>query len=150
MRKISIAGVCLALAFSAAACGSDDNSDSSGSSSSSGSTGAAGTAGAYGGNSDTDATAESSAGAGAGDTVTIKMESIQFSPKSMTAKVGQTVKWENEDTVDHNVTADKGEDFKSKDFGQGGTYAYKLDEAGTIEYECTLHPGMVGTIKVTE
>jgi plastocyanin len=78
------------------------------------------------------------------------MKNIQFVPKSVTAKVGQTVKWTNNDSVDHNVTATSGETFKSKTFGQGGTYSYKLDKAGTIKYVCTIHPGMDGTIVVTK
>jgi len=84
------------------------------------------------------------------DSVAISMKDIQFSPKQVKAKAGQTVTWTNDESVTHNVTATKGEDFKSKDFGQGGTYSYKLDKAGTIAYVCTIHPGMEGTITVTE
>jgi plastocyanin len=82
--------------------------------------------------------------------VPVTMLNIQFNPKSVTAKVGQTVKWTNQDSVDHNVTATSGETFKSKNFGKGGTYVYKLDKAGTIQYVCTIHPGMTGTIVVTK
>lgn len=89
-------------------------------------------------------------GAAASGTVAIKMQSIQFSPKSVTAKVGQTVKWTNDDSVAHNVTAKSGETFKSSTFGPGGTYSYKLDKAGTITYVCTIHPGMEGTITVVK
>jgi plastocyanin len=52
--------------------------------------------------------------------------------------------------VDHNVTATRGESFKSKAFGKGRTFSYKLDKAGTISYTCTLHPGMNGKIVVTQ
>jgi plastocyanin len=76
------------------------------------------------------------------------MKNIQFVPKSVTVKPGQTIKWENLDTVDHDVKADSGADFASDTFGKGGTYEYTADQAGKIEYECTLHPGMVGTIEV--
>jgi plastocyanin len=131
---LTITGVCAALAF--AGCGGGDDNDSS--SGSSGSTG----------------TQQSSASGGgassSGGSMTVNMQNIQFDPKTLKAKVGQTIKWVNQDTVDHNVTADSGEDFKSKDFGQGGSYSYKLDKAGTIKYECTLHPGMVGTVTVTK
>jgi plastocyanin len=85
-----------------------------------------------------------------GDVVKVAMKNTAFDPASTTAKVGQTVEWTNDDSFDHNVTATAGEDFKSKNFGQGGKYAYKLDEAGTIKYTCTLHPGMDGTIEVTQ
>jgi len=78
------------------------------------------------------------------------MKNIQFAPKSVTAKVGQTVKWTNDDSVDHNVTATSGETFKSSNFGQGANYSHKLTKAGTVKYVCTIHPGMEGTIVVTK
>jgi plastocyanin len=78
------------------------------------------------------------------------MENISFSPKQATAKVGQTVTWTNADATDHNVKADSGASFTSKDFGKGGTYSTKLTKAGTIKYECTIHPGMEGTLSVTK
>ena len=64
--------------------------------------------------------------------MTIKMQSIQFAPKTQAVKVGQTVTWVNEDGVDHNVTAKSGATFKSNDFGQGGTFTFKPTKAGTI------------------
>ncbi|MCW2996777.1 MAG: blue (type 1) copper domain protein [Solirubrobacterales bacterium] len=86
--------------------------------------------------------------AASGKDVSISMKNIAFDPKSVTAKVGQTVIWKNDDTVDHNVVATSGETFKSANFGQGATYKYKLDKPGTIKYVCTIHPGMDGTIVV--
>ena len=85
-----------------------------------------------------------------GGTVAVSMKNIQFSPKSITAKVGQTIKWTNDDSVDHNVTATSGGTFKSSNFGQGSSYSTKLTKAGTIQYVCTIHPGMTGMIVVTK
>ena len=126
MRRILVA-LCavLALALGLAACGG---------SSGGGSTSAS-----------TSAPASSSGGSG----VTIKMQNIQFSPKDTTVKVGQKVTWTNDDNTDHNVTADSGADFKSKDFGNGATFSFTADKAGTIKYVCTIHPGMTGTLNVT-
>jgi plastocyanin len=78
------------------------------------------------------------------------MKNIRFAPTAITAKVGQTLRWTNQDTIDHNVTATKGEEFKSKAFGKGGTFSYKLDKPGKVTYVCTLHPGMTGTITATK
>lgn len=80
--------------------------------------------------------------------VTVTMKNIQFAPKSVTVKKGQTVKWVNEDAVDHNVVATSGGSFKSSNFGQGGTYSQTFKTAGTVEYVCTIHPGMGGTVIV--
>jgi plastocyanin len=82
------------------------------------------------------------------DAVTIKMADIKFDPEKASAKVGQTVCWVNEDTVDHDAVANSGADFKSELFSKGETFSAKLDKAGTVEYECTIHPGMTGTIDV--
>src|SRR4051794_11432617 len=88
--------------------------------------------------------APSGGGAGA----TVKMQNIQFSPKSVTVKVGQTVTWTNEDSVDHNVT-ESGGAFQSKNFGKGGTFSFTPQKAGTFNYTCTIHSGMDGTLIVT-
>ena len=94
-------------------------------------------------------TATSSSSASSGGGVQIKMQNIQFAPKATTVKVGQKVTWTNDDTTDHNVTADSGADFKSKDFGNGATFEFTPDKAGTIKYVCTIHPGMTATLNVT-
>jgi plastocyanin len=75
------------------------------------------------------------------------MKNIQFAPKDVTVKVGQTVKWVNQDTVDHDVKADSGQ-FKSGLFGKGQSFEWKADKAGTVSYVCTVHPGMTGKITV--
>jgi plastocyanin len=128
MRRILLA-LCAVVALAAAGCGGNDDNDSSGSGGS---------------------TSSATSGSSSSDGVAIKMKGFQFSPKDVTVKVGQTITWTNEDTADHNVTADSGEDFKSKDFGKGGTFEYKADEAGKVAYECTLHPGMKATLTITE
>jgi plastocyanin len=124
-RRI-VLGLCvvLALAVAISACGGDDDS---------------------GGGS----TATSTASSSAGGAVEIKMQNIQFAPKDTTVKVGQKITWVNEDSVDHDVAADSGADFKSDAFGKGGTFEFTPDKAGTIKYECTLHPGMTATLTVS-
>jgi plastocyanin len=126
MRRILVSiGAVLALALGVAACGGSSGGGSS---------------------STTSSSAASSSGGGG---VQIKMQNIQFSPKATTVKVGDKVTWTNDDNTDHNVTADSGADFKSKDFGNGATFSFTADKAGTIKYECTSHPGMTGTLTVT-
>jgi plastocyanin len=125
MRRILLA-LCAVVALAAAGCGSSN--DNSGSSSSS--------------------TPAASSSSSSGGGVAIKMQNIAFDPKDVTVKVGQKITWTNDDSTDHNVTADSGADFKSKDFGNGATFDFTPDKAGTIKYECTLHPGMTATITV--
>jgi plastocyanin len=78
----------------------------------------------------------------------IGMKSLRFKPDHVQVPVGQKVTWRNDESVPHDVKADSGADFASKTFGKDGTFTFTPDKAGTITYECTLHPGMDGTIDV--
>ena len=60
------------------------------------------------------------------------------------------MKWTNEDSVVHDVTAKSGATFKSDLFAKGKTYSFKATKAGTIDYVCTIHPGMEGTLTVVK
>jgi plastocyanin len=101
-----------------------------------------------GGSSSSTSTASSKPASSGGGAVTVSMKNIQFAPKDVTVKTGQTVTWRNDDTVDHNVTAKSGASFKSKNFGNGQSFSFKATKAGTIKYVCTIHPGMDGTLTV--
>jgi plastocyanin len=138
-RAMAILAVLALAGLALAGCGSKSSSSSN---SSSTSTPASSTPAA------TTSTPTSSSSAPAGGTVEIKMQNIQFSPPSVQVKVGQTIKWTNDDSVAHNVTAKAGASFASSNFSQGGTYTFKATKAGTIAYVCTIHPGMAGTIVV--
>jgi plastocyanin len=62
-------------------------------------------------------------------------------------QTGQTVVFQNDDDVPHNVTADA---FKSGDVNGGKSWKYTFTKAGTYAYVCTYHPGMKGSITVTD
>jgi len=82
-------------------------------------------------------------------TASVSMSQIKFVPETLTVAVGTTVTWTNEDTVQHNVTADDGT-FDSGPIAPGGTFSFTFTTAGTYAYKCTIHqPDMVGTIIVT-
>jgi plastocyanin len=88
--------------------------------------------------------------ASGGTTVPVRMKDILFVPEKISARVGQTVVWTNEDDVAHTVKAKSGADFESKAISKGKTYKAKLTKAGTIDYVCTIHPSQTGTITVTQ
>jgi plastocyanin len=120
-------------ALVAAGCGGDDESSSSSSGSA--------------------AQKEDTSGSGAAttsDTVEIDMKNFQFVPKDATVKVGQTVKWVNEDSAPHDATDEKTGQFKSDQFAKGESYEFTPKKAGKISYVCTIHPGMDGTLTVTK
>jgi plastocyanin len=78
----------------------------------------------------------------------ISMKSLKFHPGNAQVTVGQPVVWVNSESIPHDVKADSGAGFASKTFGKGGEYTWVPPKAGTVTYECTLHPGMTGTLKV--
>jgi plastocyanin len=87
---------------------------------------------------------------GGGDVVQVKMKDILFVPDKITARVGQTVRWTNDDAVAHTVKAESGADFSSDAIEQNQTFEAKLEKAGTIPYVCTIHPSQKGTITVEQ
>jgi plastocyanin len=79
------------------------------------------------------------------------MSGYAFDPKTIDAKVGQSIRWVNDDSAPHNVTGTSGPSFKaSSTFGKGGSFTLHLTQAGTYQYYCTIHPFMKGTIVVTK
>ena len=135
MTKL-IALILASLALGLAACGGDDDSggDSGGGGSSSGQS--------------------NGGGASAGGGTSVGMKDIQFDPKDLTVKAGETITFTNDESVPHDVHKESGPggDFASGPEGgmqQGDTFKLKLEKPGTYEYVCRVHaPGMAGTITV--
>jgi plastocyanin len=96
------------------------------------------------------ATSAAAPATSSGGAVQITMKNIQFAPSKATVKVGQTVKWTNDDSVVHDVSATSGAKFKSALFAKGKTYEFKATKPGTVKYVCTIHPGMEGTLTVVK
>ena len=82
--------------------------------------------------------------------VRVVMQSLDFSPIAIKAKVGQQVVWTNLDAAAHNVTYVSGPSFNSsRTLTRGKHFSIRLEEPGTIHYVCTLHPWMKATIVVS-
>ena len=75
--------------------------------------------------------------------------SNSFSPNPVEVKVGETVTWINDDSGRHTVTSKDGT-FDSGAMGKGESFSFTFDKAGKYPYFCSPHPGMVGTVVVTE
>lgn len=78
----------------------------------------------------------------------ITMDDLKFDPEDATADAGQQVCWVNEETIDHNAVDEETGKFRSELFGKDETFTTTIDEPGTINYVCTIHPGMTGTLTV--
>jgi plastocyanin len=75
------------------------------------------------------------------------MESLKFSPSTITVSVGTTVTWTNKESVVHTVTSD-GSAFESGDMNNSDTFSFTFTTAGTFPYHCIYHAGMTGTVIV--
>lgn len=85
-------------------------------------------------------------------TAAVSMKEIQFQPATVTVAKGGTVTWTNDDSVPHDVTKQggPGKEFRSGtgNLQQGDTYKQTFTQAGTVDYVCTVHPGMAGKVVV--
>ena len=122
---------CLALGLVAVGCGGDDSGDSGG-----------------------DGASKSDEPSGGGGGAEVGMQNVQFDPKDLTVKAGETITFTNNESVPHDVhkTSGPGDDFSSGDTGgmqEGDTFELTLDKPGKYEYVCKVHaPGMAGSITV--
>jgi len=82
----------------------------------------------------------------AGDTHRVVMKTVDYEPRRILARVGDTVEWANEDIVAHTATArDRSWDVNVLPRRNGRT-VMKLP--GTLSYFCRYHPNMRGEIEV--
>lgn len=96
-------------------------------------------------------------------TVTVKMGAdsgqLQFEPKEVKIKAGDTVKWVNNKLAPHNVVFDKDKvpadvatkmSHKNLVFSPGESYETTFNEPGVYSYYCEPHrgAGMLGTVTV--
>jgi plastocyanin len=133
-KLLALILACLALGLVATGCGGDDDDDDGG-----------------GGGGGASTTEEPAAGGGGTE---VSMKNIQFAPKDLSVKAGETITFTNDEAVAHDVhkTSGPGPDFASGPTGgmqEGDTFKLTLDKPGKYEYVCNVHaPGMAGTITV--
>jgi len=84
--------------------------------------------------------------AGGGREFTVQMDNMSFGRLPQDAKVGDTIVWVNNDTVQHTVTARDGSFDVRLQPGKRGRSV--LTKAGTIGLYCIFHPMMRGSLRV--
>ncbi|MDO8531864.1 MAG: cupredoxin family copper-binding protein [Dehalococcoidia bacterium] len=80
---------------------------------------------------------------------TVIMEGLVFKPATLTVPVGATVTWVNRDAAPHNVVA-QNKAFASSVLGRDAAWSRTFTQPGAYSYVCTLHPGMVARVTVTD
>ncbi len=77
----------------------------------------------------------------------VAITNFAYSPATVTASVGDSVTWTNNDEVPHTATADD-DSWDTGTLSQNGTGAVTFDTAGEYAYHCEVHPNMTGTVVV--
>lgn len=80
-------------------------------------------------------------------TVNVKITKTGFSPSSVRINFGDTVKWTNSDTTNHQVVADNGS-FASPILKPGASYSFTFKAAGRFPYHDAIHPSLKGVVRV--
>ena len=78
-------------------------------------------------------------------THTVIMQNMEFRPKTVTVKSGDSIVWVNKDLVPHTATTDS---FDSLTIPPGKSWTSIAQAKGDFPYGCTFHPTMRGTLRV--
>lgn len=78
----------------------------------------------------------------------VTMAGSRFAPPTLSTRVGEAVRWFNDDAVPHTVTA-AGRSWDSGNLPPGSSFERRFDAPGTYPYVCLYHPWMTGSIVVT-
>ena len=83
--------------------------------------------------------------AGGAVAATITAQGTTWKPDDVTVQTGDTVKWVVNGSIVHDL---KGDDGVSHKANSNFTVKHTFNDEGTFSYQCTIHPGMTGTITV--
>ncbi|MCB8882696.1 cupredoxin family copper-binding protein [Acidisoma cellulosilytica] len=81
-------------------------------------------------------------------TLAVTVDDYSFAPDSITIHPGDTVSWQNNDSVPHTATALDGKSFDSGTLDPGARWSFTFKMPGHYPYRCAIHPDMRGTIIV--
>jgi plastocyanin len=80
----------------------------------------------------------------------VAQKNKSFGTKKLVVKVGDSVKFTNEDSFAHNVfSLSAPKSFDTGSFGNGQSRSVTLDKPGKVEVECAVHPDMQMVIEVS-
>lgn len=78
----------------------------------------------------------------------IGIDNFAFAPSPLTVKAGTTIKWINKDDVPHLIVSTQGKFKPSTVLDTDQVFSVALNQPGTYDYFCSLHPMMQGKIIV--
>ncbi|CBL44376.1 Methylamine utilization protein [gamma proteobacterium HdN1] len=83
------------------------------------------------------------------ETFEVGQQNKEFTAKALDIKVGDTVKFTNNDPFFHNVfSLSDAAMFDLGSYPKGESKEVKFEQAGEVQVECAIHPNMQMTITV--
>jgi plastocyanin len=79
------------------------------------------------------------------ETIHVVIEKLGYEPAQISAKVGDTIEWENKDVIAHTATVRGDWDVV---IPAKKTASIVLKKAGDVEYYCRFHPNMTARIAI--
>jgi len=80
-------------------------------------------------------------------TKTVEIRRNAFAPANVSIVAGDTIRWRNVDTRNHQVVSTTGT-FASPVLGPNRTYSFTFQVAGTYRYRDALNPAVTGVVRV--
>lgn len=80
----------------------------------------------------------------------VDIKDFKYLPPNDQVKVGQSIKFTNQDTAKHTATSQPQGTFDSGDLEKGQTKPVTFKKAGTYTYYCVYHAFMKGKVKVVK
>ena len=83
-------------------------------------------------------------------TITVAIDKVTYAPVRISARVGDTIVWTNNDILAHTVTSRDKAPGKAFDLMimPKKSQSLTVKAAGEIDYYCRFHPNMTGQISV--
>ncbi len=82
-------------------------------------------------------------------TTDVAIRNFAFSPAQVSINTGDTVKWTQDDGVEHTTTSTAAPPlWDSGGMAQNTSFTFAFPTAGTFDYICSFHPFMQGSVRV--
>ena len=79
--------------------------------------------------------------------IKVSIVNFQFTPAEVTIAPGESVTWVNDDGAPHGLEYHDGSSGKDL-LLPGASYNRRFDQPGTYDYNCSVHPYMMGRVIV--
>lgn len=83
------------------------------------------------------------------ESITVEIKNFSYNPSPLNIKTGTKVTWINKDNAPHTITSVSGNLLNSPTLSKEQSFSFTFTNPGTINYYCTFHPMMKGSVDIT-